>query len=68
VEGSLQMVKVRQRFPRPVVSDIPGEVRAALRRLDISARVNPGAKIAIPVGSRGIANIALILKEAVDYL
>lgn len=58
-----QMVLVRQRFPRPVLKDVAGAVRAELGRPEILGRIKSGDRVAITAGSRGIANIALILRE-----
>ena len=63
-----RLMRVAQHFEAPTVDDIPGTVRDQLARLNLSARVKPGQSIAIPVGSRGIANIALIVKSLVQEL
>ncbi len=63
-----RMFRVRQTFERPRVDDIPGEVQAQLKRLALRDKVRPGASVAITAGSRGIANIALIIKAAVEHL
>ncbi|MCG2739985.1 MAG: lactate racemase domain-containing protein [Syntrophaceae bacterium] len=62
------MIRVRQTFDRTMVTDIPGAVRAELKKLALEQRIRPGQRIALTGGSRGIANIALILKSAVEYL
>jgi hypothetical protein len=49
------------------VDDIAGEVHAQLARLELHRRVQPGQSVAITAGSRGIANIALILRTAVEH-
>jgi len=54
------MHRVRQRFEAPVLGDIEGETRAQVRRF--AETIEPGAKIAITAGSRGIANIARIIR------
>jgi hypothetical protein len=61
-----RMVRVTQRFRRPRVEDVPAGVRAELRRLDLRARIRPGARIAITAGSRGIRDSVPILQAAVD--
>jgi len=61
------MLPVRQNFPDRKLSDIPAEVRSELGAAQFGAGLKPGARIAIGVGSRGISNIALIVKSAVDY-
>jgi hypothetical protein len=63
-----KMVRLRQTFDRTVIADIPGAVRAELRKIALEQRVKPGQRIALTGGSRGIANIALILKTVADYL
>ena len=57
-----RMVRVRQRFDAPVLEDIAGETRAQVRAL--VAGIRPGMRVGITAGSRGVANIALILRAA----
>ena len=61
-----RMLRVRQLFTAPTVEDIPAAVRSEVQRLDLSGKINPGESVAISVGSRGIANIALIIKSLVE--
>lgn len=58
---------IRQNFPDRRVADIPATVHAELSGAGIGANLRPGSKVAIGVGSRGIANIATIARAAVDY-
>lgn len=62
-----QVFRLRQRFTGPVESDVPGAVRRELAKLPLAERVRPGERVAITAGSRGIANIAIILREAVRF-
>src|SRR5581483_10020438 len=62
------MLRLRQRFARPRVEDIPKAVRTAMDRLDLGKRIKSGQTVALTAGSRGIANIPLILKSAVQFL
>jgi len=64
--GLPKMLRVRQVFSRPRLEDIPGGVRSTLG----SARlpIKRGDAVAVGAGSRGIANIATIVKAAVDWL
>ena len=62
------MVRLRQTFDRTMVADIPGAIQAELKKLALERRIRPGQRIALTGGSRGVANIALILKTVVDYL
>ena len=62
------MYRVRQAFDRTRVEDIPGTVKAELKKLALENKVKPGQRVALTAGSRGVANIAVILKAAVEYL
>jgi hypothetical protein len=61
------LLLVQQHFPDRAIADIPGEVRAQLQRAAFGQRLKPGARVAIGVGSRGIHNIATIVRAIVDY-
>ena len=58
-----RMCDVLQEFNSPRVEDIPAAVQAEMRRMNFPAVVKPGQTVAITAGSRGVANIAIILKE-----
>ena len=60
--------RVRQKFDAPRILDVPAKVEAQLSRLSLRNRIKPGQTVAIAVGSRGIANIHLIIKAVVDHL
>jgi len=62
-----RMVLVRRNYPDRRVQDIPGEIRKELSAAGFSAKVRPGSRVAIGVGSRGIANLATIVRAVVDY-
>ncbi|MCB0093827.1 MAG: hypothetical protein KDE54_38340, partial [Caldilineaceae bacterium] len=51
---------VDQRFDAPKIDDIPSATRQAVDKL--AARMKPGATVAVGVGSRGIANLPIIVK------
>jgi hypothetical protein len=59
---------VRQTAPQPAVADIAGEVRRQWLNSKTARRIKPGMKIAVAVGSRGIANILTLAKATVDAL
>ena len=63
-----QMLRVRQTFEAPTIEDIPAAVHAEVQRLNLGPKINIGETVAISVGSRGIANIALIIKSLVSEL
>src|SRR5947207_12079357 len=62
-----RLMLVRQNFPDRSVRDIPVAVRKELSASPFASRLKPGARVAIGVGSRGITNIATIVRGAVDY-
>lgn len=63
-----QTFRLRQNFECPRVDDVPGEVHRQLSRLDLAQKVRPGQTVAITVGSRGIANLAVIIRAIVEHL
>jgi len=63
-----KMVRVRQKFPKPVLEDISGAIRKQLQREGVIERINKGDKVAITAGSRGIQNFSVIVRELVTSL
>lgn len=64
-----EIVCVRQPFAgQPEVADVIGEVERAILHSHLPARVPRGGRIAVTVGSRGIAGIATIARTAVGTL
>lgn len=63
-----RMVKVRQTFPAPVIDDISGELALELDRSGVLEKVNSGMRIAIAVGSRGVAELPTLVAETVKAL
>ena len=61
------MLLVRQDFPDRSIKDIPGEVERTLAGAGFGAGLKPGSRIAIGVGSRGIANLAAIVRSVVAF-
>ena len=62
-----RLLVVRQKLPDRRIPDVAAEVRSQLSASDFATRLKPGARIAIGVGSRGIHNIASIVRSAVRY-
>lgn len=58
---------VQQTFPDRKIADIPGTVKRELSASSIGAELPAGSSVAIGVGSRGISNIATIVRSVVDY-
>src|SRR5262249_19047405 len=55
-------------FNGPRVESVAVDVRHALEKLDLAKTIRPGQSVALTAGSRGIANIPLILKSTVQFL
>ena len=64
------MARIVRRFEGPTVADVEGTVRQEIRGLAEAGklRVKPRARIAVAVGSRGVADIQLITKTTVAVL
>jgi hypothetical protein len=62
-----RLLLVRQDFPDLRLADVGASARARLEESGLAARLQPGARVAIGVGSRGIANIDVIVHSAVQY-
>jgi hypothetical protein len=61
------MCDVIQTFDTPRVDDIAATVQQQMQSLELHKLIRPGQSVAIPAGSRGIANIGLILREIAAY-
>jgi hypothetical protein len=63
-----KLFRLRQQFERPRVADVATAVRAALERLDLGRVIRPGQTVALTAGSRGIANIPVVLRCVIRFL
>ena len=63
-----QMARVRQAFEHHKIDNVAEAVTNEMGREDIKAKVKPGAKIAVGVGSRGVANIDVAVKALIASL
>lgn len=63
-----KILRVRQTFERPRVEDVAAAVRSELEKLDLARTIRPGQTVALTAGSRGIANIPVVLKAAAQHL
>lgn len=59
------MAKVRQNFDKQQLADVGSEIRKEMASMRLPEKVRPGETVAITGGSRGIANIDIILREVV---
>jgi hypothetical protein len=62
-----RLVVARQKFPDRRIPDVAAEVRSQLAGSNFASKLKPGARVAIGVGSRGIHNIATIVRNVVGY-
>ena len=63
-----RMVKVHQEFDRPIVDDVEKELISKLKEQQISSKISDGMKVAIAVGSRGVANLPVMVKTLVSVI
>lgn len=63
-----RVVKIKQQFHGPVVENIDAEIASQLAGVELDEQIKPGMRIAITAGSRGIANIAEIIRACVNEL
>ncbi len=61
-----KMYRVKQKLFSERIADVPAAVRSALGRVQLP--IKRGDSVAVTAGSRGIANIARIIRATVDHL
>ncbi len=62
------MFRLRQHLERPRVVDVASTVNASLSELQLGSQIRAGQSVAVTAGSRGIANIAVILRAIVAHV
>lgn len=62
----LQLIKMRQRFEENGLPDVREPLIQELRRFD--GMLKPGMKVAVAVGSRGIANLPQVVGKIVEFV
>jgi hypothetical protein len=60
------LTRIRQHFEKNSLADIKNKVSREL--ITLNALIKPGARIAIAVGSRGIRNLDLIVREVAGFI
>jgi len=63
-----KMALVEQQFDPRHIEDIPAAVSREMAALKLSGKVKSGDSVAITAGSRGVANIDVVIKTIVDEL
>jgi hypothetical protein len=64
--NSYHLSKIKQHLRNNSLTDIKGEVSKELIKL--RPLIKPGASIALAVGSRGIKNLVLVVKEVAEFI
>ena len=62
-----KMVMVKNQIPAPEPVDVPFEVRRGLEALNLVGKVEPGQKVAITAGSRGVTDMAGAIAAVAAY-
>lgn len=63
-----RMVKVRQQFPAPVVKDLVETLRREMIKPGVGETIKPGMRVAVAVGSRGVAEIPTLVRVTVEEI
>jgi hypothetical protein len=63
-----RMAKVRQTFPASEVKDVAGTLRAEIAKPAIAGSIKAGMRIAIAVGSRGVAEIPTLARVTAEEI
>jgi len=63
-----KMARIRQNFIVESLKNIPETISEQFNQVNADEKIKPGMEIAITVGSRGIANIPLIVKSVADEI
>ncbi len=63
-----RLVKINQHRATNGIADIPGAIAREIAKPGIGDQVRPGMRVAITAGSRGIANIAALIRATADEL
>jgi Lactate racemase N-terminal domain len=61
-----RLARVRQRLPEDHLDDVAGAVREELARIGLGGRLKAGQRVAVTGGSRGIADIPLVLRTVAE--
>lgn len=62
------MHRVRQKFDRPRVEELEGRIREEMAKDQVAGKIKKGQRVAVAVGSRGIRNLAAIVRGVVDEI
>ncbi|KKI92159.1 hypothetical protein WQ54_10720 [Bacillus sp. SA1-12] len=60
-----KMVKVQQKFHAPQLVDVASEVQKAINKAGVLSKISVNDQVAIAVGSRGVADLPILVRETV---
>lgn len=63
-----RMVKVRQKFDAPAVDNVEQTLRNEIAKEAVAKKIQPGMRIAVAVGSRGLADLPVLVRVTVEEL
>ena len=63
-----QMVRIRQKFDAAKIDNLSEVLEQELKKPGTVDQIKPGQQVAVAVGSRGVANIALFTKITIDAI
>ncbi len=64
----IKVRKIKQNFNNTKIDNLSEYIHQSFKESDLKKRIKPGNKIGITVGSRGITDIKLIVKEVISEL
>src|SRR5919202_1597228 len=64
----IRLIKIRQHFEAPTVRDLAQEVRDKVGHLLQRYQLDPGSRVAITAGSRGISDAVEVYRTTVELL
>jgi len=64
----IKIRKIKQNFNKKKIDNLQDYIHQSFKKTDLKTRIKSGAKIGITVGSRGITNIKIIVKEIISEL
>ena len=63
-----KLIRIRQKFDDTKLENLPEKLRQELKRPGTIDRIKPGMKIAVAVGSRGVADIVTIVQVTIQAI
>ncbi|MBB6448679.1 hypothetical protein HNR44_000628 [Geomicrobium halophilum] len=61
-----KMIKVKQNFYAPEVQNIVSEMHVSIQQANVLSRISKGDRVAIGIGSRGLADLHILTREMVN--